>query len=100
MHPVIFPCEIWEMFKNTSFEEPGRFLGIAGKGGNHGNHGKYHKSHEIVNQIKRSINKLCLTKVSRQKVVRIEFSVNSAFSNMLYGKKQNPGNAGNQQKTF
>ena len=39
-------------------------------------------------------------KISRQKVVRIRFSVDSAFSNMLYGKKRKPGNAGNQQKTF
>ena len=39
-------------------------------------------------------------KVSRQKVVRIKFSVDSAFSNMLYGKKRKPGNAGNQQKAF
>ena len=39
-------------------------------------------------------------KVSRQKVVRIKFSVDSAFSNMLYDKKQKPGNAGNQQKAF
>ena len=64
----------------------GRFPGIAGKAGNHGNEGKFHKSYQI-NQIKRNINKLCLRKISRQKVVRIKFSVNSAFSNMLCGKK-------------
>ena len=28
------------------------------------------------------------------------FFVDSAFSNMFYGKKQKPGNAGNQQKAF
>ena len=32
--------------------------------------------------------------------VRITFSVDSAFSNMFYGKKRKPGNAGNQQKAF
>ena len=39
-------------------------------------------------------------KISRQKGVRIRFSVDSAFLNMLYGKKRKPGNAGNQRKTF
>ena len=39
-------------------------------------------------------------KISRKKVVRINFSVEFAFSNMLYGKKRKPGNAANQQKTF
>ena len=39
-------------------------------------------------------------KISRQKVVRIKFSVDSVFSNMLYGKKRKPGNAANQQKAF
>ena len=39
-------------------------------------------------------------KISRQKVERMKFSVDSAFSNMLYGKKQKPENAGNQQKAF
>ena len=34
------------------------------------------------------------------KVVRIKFSVDSMFSNMFYGNKQKPGNAGNQQKDF
>ena len=35
-----------------------------------------------------------------KKAVKIKFSVNSAFSNMFYGKKRKPGNAGNQQKAF
>ena len=48
----------------------------------------------------RKILNLCLRKISRQKAVRIKFSVDSAFSNMLYGKKRKPGNAGNQQKAF
>ena len=39
-------------------------------------------------------------KISRQKAVRIKVSVDSAFSNRLYGKKRKPGNAGNQQKAF
>ena len=34
------------------------------------------------------------------KIVRIKFSVDSEFSNMLYGKKQKPGNVWNQQKVF
>ena len=76
---------------------PGRFPGIAG---NHGNDGKSHKSHQIPSQTQRNINKLCFGKISRKKAVRIKFSVDSAFSNMLYGKKRKPGNAGNQQKAF
>ena len=35
-----------------------------------------------------------------QETVRIIFSVNSGFSNMLYGKKRKPGNTGNQHKAF
>ena len=35
-------------------------------------------------------------KISRQKAVRKKFSVDSEFSNMLYGKKRKPGNAENQ----
>ena len=38
--------------------------------------------------------------MSRQKAVRIKFSMDSTFSNMLYRKKRKPGNAGNQQKAF
>ena len=38
--------------------------------------------------------------MSHQKVVRITFSVDSVFSNILYGKNRKPGNAGNQQKAF
>ena len=82
------------------FQGPGRFPGIAGNTGNHRNDGKFHESHKILNQIYRNINKLCLGKISRQKAVRIKFSVDSAFSYMLYGKKRKPGNAGNQQKAF
>ena len=52
---------------------------------------------EILNQ---NINKLCLGKISRQKAVRIKFSVDSAFSSMFYGRKRKPGNAGNQQKAL
>ena len=29
-----------------------------------------------------------------------KFSVDSGFSNVFYGKKRKPGNAGNQQKVF
>ena len=42
----------------------------------------------------------CLGKISRQKAVRIKFSVDSAFLNLLYGKKRKSGNARNQQKAF
>ena len=35
-----------------------------------------------------------------KKQLELKFSVASAFSNMLYGKKRKPGNAGNQQKAF
>ena len=51
---------------------PGRVPGITGNTGNHGNDGKFHKSHQILNQIKRNINTLCLGKISRQKTVRIK----------------------------
>ena len=53
----------------------GQFPGIAG---NHGSDGKFHK---ILNQSKRYIIKLCLRKISRYKIVRIKFSVDSGFSN-------------------
>ena len=39
-------------------------------------------------------------KISRQKAVRIKFTMDSTFLNMFYGKKRNPRNAGNQQKAF
>ena len=38
--------------------------------------------------------------MSLQKAVRIKSLVDSSFSNMLYGEKQKPGNAGNQPKAF
>ena len=78
---------------------PDRFPWIAGNAENHGNDGKFHESHQTLNQILKN-NKLCLGKFSRQKAVRIKFSLESAFSNMFYGKKQKSGNAGNQQKIF
>ena len=53
-----------------------------------------------LNQTKREINKLYLGKTSLQKTVRIKLSVDSGFSNVFYGKKRKPGNAGNQQKAF
>ena len=48
---------------------------------------KFEKSQQILNQTKR-INELYLGNISRQKTVRIKFSVDSVFSTMLYGKKQ------------
>ena len=78
------------------FLGPGQFPGIAG---NHGNDRKFHESHQILNQIQKN-NKLCLTKISHQKAVRIKFSVDSLFSKMFYGKKRKPRNARNQQKAF
>ena len=39
-------------------------------------------------------------KISRHKTVRTKFSVDSEFSNGLYGKKRKLENAGNQQKAF
>ena len=68
------------------FLRPGRFPGMAGNAGNHGNDGKLHKNHQKLNKTKRN-NKLCLGKISRQNTVRIKFSVDSRFSNMLHGKK-------------
>ena len=68
--------------------------------GNHGNIRKFHKSDQTLYQTKRDINKLCLGKISLQKTVRMKLSVVSGFSNMLYGKKRKPGNAGNWQKAF
>ena len=73
--------------QRTVSRGPGRFPGIAGNAGIHGNDGKFHESHKILNQISTNINELCLGKISRQKAVRIKFSVDSVFSNMFYGKK-------------
>ena len=39
-------------------------------------------------------------KISLQKTVRMKLSIDSGFSNVFYGKKRKPGNAGNQQKAF
>ena len=85
---------------NSTLLRPVRFPGIAGNAGNHRKDGKFHKSDHIINQTKRSINKLCLGKISLQKTLRIKFSVDSGFSNELYGKKRKPVNTGNQQKAF
>ena len=41
----------------------------------------------MLNQTKRNINKLCLGKISLQKALRQTFSIDSGFSNELYGKK-------------
>ena len=79
---------------------PGRFTRIARNAGNYGKDRKSHNSDQILNQTKRNINKLCLGKILLQKALRIKFSVDSGFSNELYGKKRKPGNAGNQQKAF
>ena len=48
----------------------------------------------------REMNKLSLRKISLLKTVRMKLSVDSGFSNVFYGKKRKPGNAGNQQKVF
>ena len=66
---------------------------IAGNTKNHGNDGEYHKSYQILNQIKRNINKLRLGKITLQKAIGIKFSVDSTFSNIFYGKKRKPENA-------
>ena len=79
-------------FDHTS----GMARSIPGIAGNYGNDGKFHKSHQIHNQTKRSINKLCLGKLSCYKTVRIEFSVHSGFSSKPYYKKRKHGNTGNQ----
>ena len=57
-------------------------------------------SDQTLNHTKRNINKLCLGKISLQKAVTMKRSVDSRFSNVFYGKKRKPGNAGNQQKAF
>ena len=46
----------------------------ARNAGSHRNDRKFHKSQQILNQIKRNINKLCLGKISCQKAVRINFT--------------------------
>ena len=94
-----YSCNVEKVLKNIYFG-PGRFPGIAGNDGNHGSNRKFYKTHQTLNQTKRDINKLCLGKISLQKTVRMKLSVVSGFSNMLYGKKRKPGNAGNQQKAF
>ena len=79
---------------------PGRFPGTARNAGNHGKDGKFCKNGQILNQTKTIIDKLCLGKISLQKPVRIKLSVDSRFSNELYGQKRKPENAGNQHKVF
>ena len=76
---------------------PGQFAGITR---NHRNNRKFYKSDQTLNQTIRDINKSCLGKISLQKTVRMKLSVDSGFSNVFYGKKQNLGNVGNQQKAF
>ena len=83
-----------------NFLRPFRFPGTAGNARNNGNNRKFHKSDQALNQTKRDINKLCLGKISLQKTVRMKLSVDSGFSNVFYGKKRKPRNAGNQQKAF
>ena len=73
---------------------------MGGNTGNHGKDGKVHKSDQTLNQTKRNINKSCLGEISFEKALKITFSVDSGFSNKLYGKKPKPRNAGNQQKAF
>ena len=85
---------------DTSYSGPGRFPGSAGNAGNRGNNRKIHESDQTLNQTKRDISKLCLRKISFQKTVRMKLFVDSGFSNVSYGKKRKPGNAGNQQKAF
>ena len=79
---------------------PGRFPGITGNARNNGKNGKLHKSHQILNQTTRNIKKLCLGKISSQNTMRTTFSVDSGFSNILYGKKQKPGCNRNQEKAL
>ena len=50
------------------------------------------------NPFKRALNKISCLITPKNEVTK--FSVVPGFSNMLYGKKQKPGNAGNQQKAF
>ena len=79
---------------------PGRFPRITGNAGNHREDGKLHKSNQIINQSKRNTNKLCLGKISLQKTLKRKFSVDSGFSNEVYGEKRKHGNTENQQKAF
>ena len=74
--------------------------GFPGNAENHRNSKKFHKSDQTLNQTKGDIDKLRLGKISLQKTVKTKISVDSRFSNVLYGKKRKPGNAGNQQKAF
>ena len=106
---IIFSSISWHIFQlfNNGAHincviifRPGRFPRIAGNSRNHGKDQKFHKSDQILNQTKRNINKLCLGKISLQKTLRIKFSVDSGFSNELYGKNKKHGNHGNQQKAF
>ena len=69
------------------FQGPGWLPGIAGNARSHGNDRKIHKRDQTLIQTKTNINKLCFGKISLQRKVRIKFSVDSWFSNVLYGKK-------------
>ena len=61
-------------------------------------YGNMYKSVQTLNQTTRDINKLCLGKISFQKTVRLKFSLDSEFLNVLYGKKRKPENAGINKK--
>ena len=70
----------------------------ARNAGSHRMDRKFHKSQQILNQIKRNINKLCLGKISCQKAVRINFTWICIFANILQTMKTRK--CWNQQKAF
>ena len=58
------------------------------------------KVNKYLTKFKETLINYVLEKSHLKKAERTTFSVGSAFLNMLYGKKQKPGNVGNKQKAF
>ena len=79
---------------------PGRFPGIPDTPELTEMTKNFRKVTKYLTKLKKNINKLCLVKISRHKTVRIKFSVDSGFSNELYGQKRKSRNARNQQKAL
>ena len=67
---LFFP-ERYSVSSQTSNKGAGQLTGVAGKAGNRWNDRKFCESYQLLNRTKRNINRLCLTKVSCHKVVRI-----------------------------
>ena len=53
-----------------------------------------------LTKLKKTLTNYVWEKSNFEKTVRMKLSLESGFSNVFYGKKRKPRNAGNQQKAF